>query len=359
MTDDPLAALLEWAEDEGEPGAACDDEAVAEVRRGLEALERMLEAPGGRLSSERLRALHGLSQFSPPTRLPPALGERAERAARRLWPAAGPAKGFVEEALLLHVACGARPSSLPFFRDAIAFAKDRDALAPRRRRYALAGVAFLARGEGDPGANELLSSLLIHEDVRVRAWAVDAVARVRREGAGALRADAARELALVARSDRAFEPRFLARAWLAAEGRPLPAERPGGAYAFKAACGKAARVVELRSEQTLDELARALAAAFGRGADRLYQFRLSGALAEPAFRLTAEAAGWGADEGPPDGVGLALGELGLTPEHRFGLLYDFGEQSLFQLKVVAIHPRADAGASYPRVLAGPARAPAP
>jgi hypothetical protein len=351
--EDPLESLLAWAESEGALDAPARERLLDEVRLGLTELIDMFESPGAKLQFDRLRASRGLSRFSPPTRLPADVLATAENVARTLWPRSGSGKGFVEEGLLMHIAFTASASSLPFFRDALAFTKPRDPLTARRRRYALAGVAFVARQTGSAEARELLRSLLAHDDLRLRALAVDDVGLVKRTKAGTLTAEAARELAHVAQTDRAFEPRALARAWLAADGRALPLEHAGGAYAFEATLDKIARTVELRSEQTLGHLAWAIVGAFGWDSDHLYQFRLSETLDSLRFTTDVDegvAAGFGAD--------TALGDLGLHPGHHFEFLYDFGDHNLFRVTLVAVRPQADARATYPRVTKKVGRAPA-
>lgn len=327
---------------------------IAACEGDVTALERMLDAPGAK---PKFPSLRGLTRYAPPVRVPAPLLRRIEAAARRVWPSAGSGKSAIEEGLMRAVAFNANPSSLPFLLDAIAFTQARDTLTSTRRRWAVAGVAFVALKHGDGEASSTLDQLLTHDDLRVRTWAVHAVARTRRSRGARLTAKAIELLERVGREDPAFEPRFVARLRLKEAGREITAESAGGVYAFAATFGHASRTVELRSEQTLDQLAWAIVDAFGWDSDHLYAFTLSLELEDHAFEMACEVApgsGQDAGDGP---LSMPIGALGMPAGHRFGMLYDFGDNNVFAVRLVEVKEQAVAHASYPRVAARTGKAP--
>ena len=87
------------------------------------------------------------------------------------------------------------------------------------------------------------------------------------------------DLSKIAIGDPAFEPCFQVRAVLRAAGRPVPPDNPGGVYAFKVKfrwARRIYRIIELRSEQTLDDLHYASQRAIRWDADHLYSFFVGG-----------------------------------------------------------------------------------
>jgi hypothetical protein len=353
MRDEPLETLQMLDSLAGE-AERHTDALLAQYEGDLATLERVLGAPGSKPAFPHLRSL---SRFAFPARVPAALLRRTEEAARRVWTSTGSGKSTLEEGLMRAVAFNADPSSLLFFRDALALTRARDTLTTKRRRWAVAGIAFTALKSGDREASATLDGLLTHDDLRVRTWAVDAIARTRRTRGEKLTAKAAELLERVAREDRAFEPRFVARAMLHAAGREVTAEPPGGVYAFKATFGRASRTVELRSEQTLDQLAWAIVRAFGWDNDHLYAFTLSTELEDDVFQVAYEGNPWtgeGAEEGP---LSMPVGALGLVVGHRFTMLYDFGDHNVFAVQLVEAKEKVDARAKYPRVAATAGKAP--
>lgn len=327
---------------------------LTQYERDLGALERALDAPG---QKAKFGHMESFSRFSPLMRPPPALLRRTEDAVRGVWAISASGKNSLEEGLLRAVAYSGDPSSLPFFREAIAHTRARDTMTTKRRRWAVAGIAFIAFKSGAPEASAQLDALLVHDDLRVRTWAVDAIARTRRTKANKLTAKAAELLARVAQDDRAFEPRFVARNHLNADGREVAAEPPGGVYAFKATIARASRTVELKSEQTLDRLAWAIVGAFGWDNDHLFAFTLSTELEDDVFETAHEGNPWG-DGGTEDGpLSMPVGALGLVVGHRFTLLYDFGDHNVFSVQLVDVKEKGDARKAYPRVAAKEGAAP--
>ncbi len=334
--------------------AECDDCAFTACERDIAAVERVLDAPEAKRTFPHLTTF---SRFSLPARLPAPLLRRVEEATRLVWSSMGSGKSYLEEGLLTAIAFCAEASSLPFFRDAIAFTRPRDSLSTQRRRLAVAGIAFIAIERGSEEALATLESLLTHDDFRVRTWAASGLAESQPSEDERMSAKAAALLERVARTDRAFEPRFVARVGLLADGRDVPAEPPGGAYSFQASLGRASRTIELRSEQPLNALAWAIVSAFGWDHDHLYAFTMSAELKDDAFNLSYEfdpLSGADDDGGP---LSAAIGALGLLVDHRFTLLYDFGDCNVFNVRVVDVKEKADARAKYPRVTAKVGAAP--
>ncbi|HZI15032.1 MAG TPA: hypothetical protein VE153_31970 [Myxococcus sp.] len=281
---------------------------------------------------------------------------RAERLCERLWSAQGTGRTYAEEVLLGLVGVQASPDSLPFFRAAVETSRDRDSFQARRRRIAVASVAFIARQTNDAAAHIQLAAWLGHPDVTVRTEAVALYGRVHLRKTGGLEKAALAVLEGLAHEERAFAPRFLARGWLQGSGRPVRIEPPDGVYAFKASLGRVSRTVELASTQSLFDLVSAILSAFEWDQDHLYEFALTGDLQDRRFILP-----------PMEGtmnetlerglMTLSLGALGLPRGHKFLFRFDFGDDHRFRVAVTDIQPQRSPGASYSRVVASSGEAP--
>lgn len=252
------------------------------ISEHLDALERLLDDPNPKRSFDKL----AIRTWG--TQIPPEHQSRLEQLTRRVWMSAGTGRGAFEEHLLrLHIV-NAGAAALPLLRDAISFTKERDKLSPDRKRWAMMGIAAIAWQLKDRAALDFLSSLLGHDDLRVRTWAVEFVAATHVTEARKLNDECVKALELVAKNDCAFEPRFRARDILTAAGHPTSVEPPGGVYAFKASFGRASRTIEMKSEQLMNELAWAIVDSFGWDSDHLFQFYLSKKLDSPAFKTPRE-----------------------------------------------------------------------
>lgn len=347
MQDEPLETLL-FFDKTFEPDTD-DDCHVAAVRRDLAALTEAINGPEPR---GRRYSGGSLSRFSHPIRLPDGLRASLEAAARSLWNTKFEGKGYIEPGLMGHIAFSAGPSSLPFFLDAIEFSRPRDTLIPARQNWAVAGIAFVETKTESTDAAAALDALLAHPERRVRAWAVNAISIIRRTTGGDLDARAAKLLGRVAREDRAVEPRWLACTTLSDAGLPVPCEPCEGLYVFKVAYGaRLSRTIEVRSDQTLIQLAGAVVDAIGWDHDHLFQFRVSKKPDHPRLRWPQDG------ETYEDAVAPLIGAVGLLPGHRFELLYDFGARNRFDIEVVEAGGRAQRGTQYPRVVASSGQAP--
>ena len=134
---------------------------------------------------------------------------RLEQVATRLFTSRGAGRTDAEEALLGHIALCADPTSLPFYRAAIAASRSHDMFAPKRRCMAVAAIAFLAATEGCPEAYAVLRSYLDHADPAVRGEAVDHFVQLHLTKKGQLKVAAAETVAAIAQNDRAFVPHFI------------------------------------------------------------------------------------------------------------------------------------------------------
>ena len=63
------------------------------------------------------------------------------------------------------------------------------------------------------------------------------------------------------------------------------------------------------------------------------------------------------DDHPPWTDEAILGELGLTLNHRFLYLFDYGDDNKFEIEVVGIYPQARTDVTYPRLVASQGKAP--
>lgn len=328
---------------------------------GVEALEEILD---GKAQQRSMAYLPGLCGFSHGGGVP-LDGKQlryVEDVAARLWTAPGTGRADVEEALLGHIALSADPASLPFYRAAIAASRPRDVFAPKRRRLALAAIAFLAAAKGCQEADAELRRHLGHEDPAVRGEAVDCFAQIHLTEDGELRTEAALTLAGIAQGDQAFLPRFIARRWLAQTGHEVPIDSPNGVYGLRATLGRASCTVELAAVQGLAQLAGTILSGFGWDWDHLYEFAMTNDIRDRRFVLPPA----GEDPRPPESgratgkpgssvMDAPIGALGLVRGHRFVFRYDFGDEHRFTVVVAAIHPRKEPGIRYPRVVASTGR----
>lgn len=326
---------------------------TAKLPASLARLRQMLDAPGAKRDFSRVS---GFSAHDSPRRLPDAVLSVAESLLTRVLDASGSGKLFLEEGMLRHIARTASPTSLPFFEHLLDYTRPRDQFAVKRRAWAVAGIALIAAqtGGSDAAARRIEALLREHPDKRVRTAAVDAVGRLWRTEKGDLTADAIKLLERVSREDRAFEPRFTARGWLAAMGHDAEVPSEGGVYAFEATFGRVSRAVELLATHTLVDLVSAVVRSFSWDHDHLWSLALSTEIDQDDFEVSPEGDPWSVGDGP---AAAPIGALGMPVGHRFRLLYDFGDHNLFALEVVDIRPSPTPRAKYPRVAASVGKAP--
>jgi hypothetical protein len=164
------------------------------------------------------------------------------------------------------------------------------------------------------------------------------------------------ELAQIATDDPAFGPRYQARLALGDAERPVPLDNPGGVYAFKVKFNwnkRIYRTIELRSEQTLDDLHFAIQRAIDWDADHLYSFFVGSVAHDDRYRISCPYE----EDYPPWTSEVQVGDLGLSKRHKFLYYFDYGDSHGFEVEVVDIRPQAEPG-EYPRVVDSRGEAPA-
>jgi Plasmid pRiA4b ORF-3-like protein/LexA DNA binding domain len=108
------------------------------------------------------------------------------------------------------------------------------------------------------------------------------------------------------------------------------------------------RVIEIRGDQTLENLHDAIFRAYDRWDEHLYEFQLGKRPFDP------DGPNYGVADGPPgkkrpgDARTTMLYDLGLTPDRVFGYWFDFGDDWFHRVQVTRIE-QAIPTATYPRV----------
>lgn len=113
------------------------------------------------------------------------------------------------------------------------------------------------------------------------------------------------------------------------------------------------RTIQIRGDQTLDELHYAIFDAFDREDPHLYEFQLGGKgpLDPKARRYVHPMAldGDFDDDKPAGTVEATIGSLGLKKDDVFGYWFDFGDDWWHQVNVMDIKEKAARG-RYPKVV---------
>ncbi len=119
------------------------------------------------------------------------------------------------------------------------------------------------------------------------------------------------------------------------------------------------RRIELRGDDTLDELHQIIFKAFNRFDPHMYEFQVGGeGPMDPDARryvLPMMLEGLGKDDMTRDGIAgnlehVTLGSLNLKQDDAFGYWFDFGDDWWRQINVVAIQPEASPKKKYPRIV---------
>ena len=348
--DDPLDIWLLRGE------ASLDPELIAGQRLALRAcldhLEAYVDGPPKRPDVTDLTPLfwRGLGGFDPDD-LP-----RAQSLYPRVVEAGGTGTTYVQEALLDMIAAAEDPSSIPFWLGLLDIQRPRDKFAKQRRVMALTALALLTVRQKEPTARDALRQAARHDNADVRAQAIETLALAYALAGSPMPPDMLDELARIATDDPAFGPRYQARVVLGDVERPVPLDNPGGVYAFKVKFAwnkRIYRTIELRSEQTLDDLHFAIQRAIDWDADHLYSFFVGGMAHDGRYRVSCPFE----DDSPPWTDEAVVGELGLTKRHKFLYYFDYGDSHHFEVEVVDIRPQAEPG-EYPRVVHAKGDAPA-
>ena len=282
--------------------------------------------------------------------------ERAQRLYHRLVETGGTGITYTQQGLLGLIGSAALPGSLPFWEGLVDFkAPGRDRFVKERRRYALAGIGFLVLQHGLEQARASLYSFARHADPGVRRLALRMLVRA------CCRRDAPVPEELVAllrgqaQDDGDSLVRYMARGWLDSLELEVPEDNPGGAYRFKVKLrgeSRAEMVLDLRSEQTLDDLHDAIQEALRWDSDHLYAFYISGELYDDDSVHNGPAE----HSEPPFADEHPLCRLGLLPGHRFLYLFDFGDHHEMTVTLMEVQQKAGRG-RYPKIVKKPARPP--
>ena len=327
---------------------------LAKAQKALDRLTAFLDNPPTR--GDLIDAMSEIWNWSYPMELPPDDVTRAQELYRRVYNKGGKGSTYAQRGLLGLLACAQDTAVIPFWLEILEYKRERDRFTNRRRVRALAALALLAIGKNDPQSYETLWHLARHPNPDIRGQAVYYLGEAYQNPERPLPPEAQANLTRIAAEDTAFEPRFQARSLLRAYDLPIPFDNPGGVYAFKTKFkweNRIYRTIELRSEQTLDDLHFAIQRSIHWDADHLYSFYMNG---EKYDRRYAYACPY-EDDHPPWTDDAIIGELGLVKKHKFLYYFDYGDSREFEIEVVDIQPQADEG-KYPRVVDSKGEAPA-
>jgi hypothetical protein len=114
------------------------------------------------------------------------------------------------------------------------------------------------------------------------------------------------------------------------------------------------RTIQIRGDQTLEELHHAIFDAFGRWDEHMYEFQFGNRPMDPkgpryvlhhAFEMESD------EDNPPAGRvdTTTIESLGLTVGDRFGYWFDFGDDWWHQINVEAIEDKVPKG-KFPKVI---------
>lgn len=309
--DDPLS---EWM---GYPGSQWSGDLHSAVKRPVVTFAQFLdglEAELGREGKINLYAIPMPDWWMP---MPASELQRAEALYRRMAKARGTGTTMYQEAMLQWIALAQDEGSVPFWLEMLDLQVPREKVRYARRLRATAALAFLiVTLDSQPALEALLQAMRSH-DPDVRTLAIYHLGRAyedeeEEDGIRELPSVALQELSKIAVVDPDFEPRFQARVILRAAGLPPLLDVPGGAFSFRVRYWHDKRIyrtLELRSEQTLEDLHLAIYDALGWDEkDDPYEFFMNGELYDARYAFG----------GPPEvyagiPVDLAiLGELGLV-----------------------------------------------
>jgi hypothetical protein len=114
------------------------------------------------------------------------------------------------------------------------------------------------------------------------------------------------------------------------------------------------RTIEIRADQTLADLHRAIFDAFDRDEQHMYEFQVGGkGPQDPNARCyvlpIAMKETFGGSKPAGDVTRTRIGSIGLKVDDAFGYWFDFGDDWWHQINVVAIQPEVAPG-RYPRVI---------
>ena len=339
---DPLERWLSLGDDTTFPELAAVRLQIAHA--ALNKLEAYLRQPN---KKTRLHDI-GAIDYVVPSQMPGTDVARAEKLYRQLYEICGNGSLYAQDGILALIASSRYSESIPFWLEVLDWSRPRDTFSTQRRIRALAALAYLAL-HGSRGAETALAQAAQHPNPDVRALAVHYWSRLYTDPDRKLPRRTAQAFQRIAVKDAAFSPRFQARKFLRQRALPVPQDTPGGVYAFKVCFRRAksvfSRTLELRAEQTLEDLHRAIQAALAWDNDHLYSFFLNHDEAAELYCFSCPQQ----KDNPPWTHEAVAGELGLVRQRKFLYLFDYGDQHLFEIEVVDIQKQAAPKVKYPRV----------
>lgn len=126
-------------------------------------------------------------------------------------------------------------------------------------------------------------------------------------------------------------------------------------------CGKTiSRTVQISGEQTLEDLHHVIFKAFDREDEHLYEFNLGVGPDDRSalYSLPNDMTGPMFDEEKTgDVTAVTIDSLGLTVGRCFGYLFDFGDNWLHQINVMAVEDYHDRREKYPKTVARSGKSP--
>ncbi|MEW5947301.1 MAG: hypothetical protein AB1742_14000 [bacterium] len=110
------------------------------------------------------------------------------------------------------------------------------------------------------------------------------------------------------------------------------------------------RTIEIRGDQTLEDLHNAIFRAFDREEQHMYEFQFGRGPYSPDGRVYILPAALGSSGAKIAGYATrtTIGSLNLKVGHAFGYCFDFGDEWIHRINVVSIGDEAPPG-EYPRV----------
>jgi len=327
----------------------------AELRAGLDELNAFLNEPASRrvdlrdVSRKLFWGRHSFVGFTPED-LP-----RACETYRRVFAREMSGSVDVQAMLLNLIAASENAALVPFWLDTLTLYRQRDVFRPQRQTIALAALARLAIRQNEPEAYEALRQGAAHREPGVRGLAIHYLGRAYREAGRPLPPSLLVELKDIALQDAFFEPRFQARMLLQTAEVAVPFDNRGGTYSFRVKplwTKRIYRTIEMRSEQTLDDLQRFIQHAFEWNNEHLYSFYMNGCKYDDRFAFACPHEG----DRPACTVEAVIGELGLVLHHSFLYHFDYAADHLFEVEVVNIRPDVRPG-NYPRLVDSYGKAP--
>lgn len=283
---------------------------------------------------------------------------RAQELYRRIYILGGIGSKLVQEGLLNMISATEDPVTIPFWMEILDLNRPRDAFAGKRRILALATLARLFIRLNESLAGEALLKATGHNHPEVRALAIYYLGRAYREAGRSIPLEVLADLFDIALHDPAFGPRFQARWVLRTTNWTVPLDNAGGVYALKVRFIENKSIsctLELRSEQTLEDLHLAIQRTFGwnnnpalpdtstrpgfpaEPDELIYAFYMNSQLYDEHYAVTRP---YEKDNGLSNNK-VALGELGLMPKKKFLYHFDCGNHYEFEVEVVDIRSQSE------------------